>query len=125
MQEFIQMIKTNLENNGFPVKKVSLPTEKMYEAADKKGLSLNAVLEKMHEDEGIQYTIGNDKIVFNKVVVDQNSFPNLNPAMFEKVQEMMSQMAPEQLNEIQDKVANMSEEERSQMLEQAKGMGLF
>jgi len=125
MNKFIEQIKKNLENNGFPAKKVSLPTEKMYEIADSKGLSLNKVLETMREQEQIQFEIGDEKIVFSKVVVGKEDFPNLNPEMFAKVQEMMSKMDPEELKKMQEQVANMSEEEREKMMEQAKGMGLF
>jgi hypothetical protein len=125
MQEFIDQIKKNLEANGFPDKKVSLPTEKMYEIADKKGLSLNKVLEEMKEKDSIHFEIGDEKIVFSKVVVNQESFPNLNPDMMQKAQEMMSKMDPAELQKIQEQIANMSDEEKEEMMEKAKGMGLF
>jgi hypothetical protein len=125
MEDFIKQIIKNLENNGFPDKKVSLPTEKMYEIADNKGLSLNKVLETMKEQEGIHFEIGDEKIVFAKIVVDESNFPNLNPEMMKKAQEMMSKMDPAEMQKIQDQIANMSEEEKEEMLEKAKGMGLF
>jgi predicted transcriptional regulator len=125
MEDFIKQIIKNLENNGFPDKKVSLPTEKMYEIADNKGLSLNKVLETMKEQEGIHFEIGDEKIVFAKIVVDESNFPNLNPEMMKKAQEMMSKMDPVEMQKIQDQIANMSEEEKEEMLEKAKGMGLF
>ena len=128
MQNFINQILKNLESNGFPEKKVSLPTEKMYEIADNKGFSLNTVLDKLAEDEGIEYEIGTEKIVFSKEVkteFDASDFPNLNPDMMAKAQEMMSKMDPNELKAMQDKIQNMSEEERKKMMEQAKSMGLF
>lgn len=125
MQEFKEQIIKNLENNGFPDKKVSLPTEKMYEIADDKGLSLNKVLETMKEEDGIHFEIGDEKIVFSKVVVNETNFPNLNPEMMQKAQEMMSKMDPAELQKIQDQIANMSDEEKEEMMEKAKGMGLF
>ena len=125
MQEFKEQIIKNLENNGFPHKKVSLPTEKMYEIADDKGLSLNKVLETMKDEDGIHFEIGDEKIVFSKVVVNETNFPNLNPEMMQKAQEMMSKMDPAELQKIQDQIANMSDEEKEEMMEKAKGMGLF
>ena len=125
MEEFKKQILKNLEANGFPAKKVSLPTEKMYEVADNKGLSLNKVLEELKADEGLSYDIGDDKIVFAKVVVDESNFPNLNPEMMKKAQEMMAGMDPTELQKMQEQIQNMSEEEREEMLKQAKSMGLF
>ena len=40
MEEFIEQILKNLTDNGFPTKKVSLPTEKMYEIAGLDSLSI-------------------------------------------------------------------------------------
>lgn len=125
MQEFKKQIIKNLENNGFPDKKVSLPTEKMYEIADEKGLSLNKVLETMKEEDGIQFEISDEKIVFSKIIVNETNFPNLNPEMMQKAQEMMSKMDPAELQKIQEQIANMSDEEKEEMMEKAKGMGLF
>lgn len=125
MEQFIEQIKKNLEANGFPAKKVSLPTEKMYEIADDKGLSLNKVLEQLKSDHLIEAEIGTDKIVFSKAEDMAQGFPNVNPDMMSKVQEMMSQMDPEELKRVQDQVANMSEEDKQNMLKQAKDMGLF
>jgi hypothetical protein len=125
MKNFKEQIKKNLEANGFPEKKVSLPTEKMYEVADSKGFSLNKVLEELSKEEKIQYKIGTEKIIFSKLVVNPNNFPNINPEMMGKVQEMMSKMDPDEFQKLQDDVANMSEEERKKMLDKAKGMGVL
>lgn len=124
-EEFKSQIMKNLEANGFPDKKVSLPTEKMYEIADNKGLSLNKVLEELKAEESLNYDIGDDKIIFSKIVVDQSNFPSLNPEMMKKAQEMMSGMDPAELKKMQEQIENMSEEEREEMLKQAKSMGLF
>jgi len=125
MKEFEKQILKNLEANGYPQKKVSLPTEKMYEIADNKGLSLNKVLESLKEEEGLSFDIGDDKIVFSKIEVNQENFPNLNPEMMEKAQEMLSQMDPTELQKIQDQIAGMTDKDREEMMEKAKGMGLF
>ena len=45
--------------------------------------------------------------------------------MMQKAQEMMSKMDPAELQKIQDQIANMSDEEKEEMMEKAKGMGLF
>lgn len=125
LNQFKQQILKNLEANGFPDKRVSLPTEKMYEIADEKGLSLNKVLEELKEEKSLHYEIGDDKIVFSKIIVDETNFPNMSPDMMKKAQEMMSSMDPNELARIQEQIANMTDEEKEEMLKQAKGMGLF
>ncbi|MFG1499740.1 hypothetical protein ABMA70_05970 [Halobacteriovorax sp. XZX-3] len=119
MEKFIDQIIKNLSANGFPEKKVSLPTEKMYEVADNKGLSLNKVLEELREKKMIDSEIGPEKIVFS-----MQKFENQQD-MYAKAQEMMSQMSPEELQKMQDMIQNMSPEQREQMMEQAKKMGMI
>ncbi|MGI4993726.1 hypothetical protein ACRXCV_13895 [Halobacteriovorax sp. GFR7] len=119
MEKFIDQIIKNLSANGFPEKKVSLPTDKMYEVADNKGLSLNKVLEELREKKMIDSEIGPEKIVFT-----MKKFENQQD-MYAKAQEMMSQMSPEELQKMQEMLQNMSPEQREQMMEQAKKMGMI
>ncbi|MAZ49524.1 MAG: hypothetical protein CME65_13270 [Halobacteriovoraceae bacterium] len=95
MEEFIQQIIKNLANNGFPHKRVSLPTEKMFEIADGKGLSFNAVLDQLKEKHQITGEIGPDTIVF--------SLSQAGSDMFSKAQEMMSKMSPEEMQDLMQK----------------------
>ena len=125
MQNFITTILKNLEANGFPSKKVSLPTEKMYEVADQKGFSLNKVLDVMREEHQMDIIIEDEKIIFSKAVVNSESFPNLNPEMIKKAQEMMSGLDPAELQKMQEQIESMSEEEKAEMMAKAKSMGLF
>lgn len=118
MKEFIEQILKNLETNGFPTKRVSLPMEKMYEIAEQKGLSLNSVLEEMRSQHGVEFSVGTEKIVFSQA-------SQMDASMMAKVQEMMAKMDPEELKNIQEQVQNMSPEKRDELLNQAKGMGLF
>ena len=125
MQNFIDRIVSTLEANGFPSKKVSLPTEKMYEAADNKGLSFNAVLEKMKEDLQIEAQIGAEKTVFTKLQLSDNPFEGMDQDdMMAKAQEMMGKMSPEELKAIQDQILNMSPEQKAEMMKKGKEMGL-
>ncbi len=112
-----EMILKNLGQNGFPMKKVSLPLEKLYEVADEKGANLNQILDAL-ATEGTVHEKVEDKIIFRAQMpegVDQD-------AMMKQAQEMMSQMTPEQIAEIQKMVGNMSPEEREQMMQQASQM---
>lgn len=117
MEEFIERIVKTLEDNGFPQKKVSLPLEKMYEAADNRGLSFNKVLEAMKENRQIEGEVGVEKIVFSKAV-EQND-------LFKQAQEMMSQMDPEELRKMQEAVMSMSEDEKAELMKKGKDMGLL
>lgn len=115
---FKEQILKNLETNGFPEKKVSLPLEKLYEVADTKGENLNQILEEF-KGQGIEHEKTADKIIF------KSAMPNLSGDAFTKAQEMMGKMDPEELRKMQEQVANMSDEEREKLMEQAKAMGLF
>ena len=118
MTEFIEQIKKNLTNNGFPMKKVSLPLEKMYEVADEKGLNFNAVLDELKNNHGINHTKEVEKIIFYP------ELPEGQGDWMTKAQEMMSKMDPEQLRKIQEQIMNMSPEEKEKMMEQARKMGM-
>ena len=124
MEKFAEQIKKNLESNGYPGKRVSLPTEKMYEIADNKGLSLNKVLDFLKEDQGVGYEIGDDKIIFTSN--EPVDFSHLNQEdMMGKAQEMMANMDPAQIEEIKKMYENMSASEKENILKQAKDMGLY
>jgi len=116
-KNFKDMILKNLGQNGFPLKKVSLPLEKLYEVANERGANLNQILELL-DSEGTAHEKVEDKIIFCAKIpesVDQE-------AMMKQAQDMMSQMTPEQITEIQNMIGNMSPEEREQMMQQASTM---
>ena len=123
MEKFIDQIIKNLETNGFPAKKVSLPTEKMYEIADNKGFSFNAVLDEMKLKHSIHAEIGSEKIIFHRENEKMNENMSENE-IYAKVQEMMSKMSPEELQKIQEMVMNMSPEQKEEMMKKAKEMGM-
>lgn len=130
MLEFIDKILNTLKDNGFPDKKVSLPTEKMYEAADNRGLSFNKVLEQMKQTIEIDVDITDEKIFFSskKPAASANSadFAGLNQNdMFKKAQEMLSKMDPAEVQKMQDMILNMSDEEREEMMQKGKDLGLI
>lgn len=114
MEEFIEQILKNLTDNGFPTKKVSLPTEKMYEIADNKGFSLNKVLDLLQEKHHIQADIQTEKIVF--------SLSEQGNSMFSQAQEMLKNMDPSELARVKEMVENMSPEQRDEMLKKAQSM---
>lgn len=128
MEKFIKSIMTNLESNGFPDKRVSLPTEKMYEIADSKGLSLNTVLDEMKINNDIDSNVGDDKIVFSKLDTEVSSdpFAGLDQnQMMQKAQEMMSKMDPAELKKMQDMFLNMSDDEKQEMMKKGKDLGII
>lgn len=130
MKKFIEQIVKNLELNGFPAKKVSLPTEKMFEIADTKGFSFNAVMDEMNSSMQILGVIEGDKIVFSKAVenmsgFDMSAFEGLSESeQMAKAQEMMSKMDPAQLQGMKDIFMNMSEEEKADIMKKGKDLGL-
>ncbi len=121
MNEFITHILSILKTNGFPEKRVSLPTEKMFEAADKKGFSFNKVIDQLKADHGIEAQIGADKIIFSKEQTAQKSPQD----MMKEAQEMMAKMNPEELKKIQEMFMNLSPEEKEEIMKKGKDMGLL
>ena len=117
-ETFINQIKKNLEENGYPAKKVSFDVEKMYELADTKGLSFNKVLEDLKLI-GIDSDILTEKIVFSPI---QEASDQAD--MFAQAKEMLSKMNPEEVQNIKDMYENMSDTEREAMMKQAKDMGM-
>lgn len=117
MKEFIEKILQTLKSNGFPEKRVSLPTEKMYEVSESKGFSFNAVIEQLKTEHAIEAEIGSDKIIFSKLSSQED--------MIKQAQEMMSQMDPEELRKIQEMFTNMSPEQKEEMLKKGKDLGLI
>ncbi len=119
MNEFITKILETLKTNGFPQKRVSLPTEKMYEAADKKGLSFNQVLEQMKTEHKILAEISPEKIIFSQAQTE-------NPQdMMKQAQEMMAKMNPEELRKIQEMFENMTPEQKEEIMKKGKDMGIL
>ena len=122
MNEFIQHILQTLKNNGFPGKRVSLPTDKMFEVADSKGFSFNDVLAKLKTEQNIDSQIGPEKIVFTQSV---QAAPANKDDMMKQAQEMMAKMTPEELKKIQDMFENMTPEQKEEIMKKGKDMGLI
>jgi hypothetical protein len=114
------MILNNLEQNGFPDKKVSLPLEKMYEVAEKKSANLNTILEEL-SNEGTLHEKTNDKIIFSQAKSDSP----LNEDMMAQAQEMMGNMSEEEIQNIQNMVKGMSPEQQQEMMKKAQDMGII
>lgn len=120
MKEFIERIIQTLKANGFPAKRVSLPTDKMFEAADNKGFSFNQVLETMKAEHNIEAEIGAEKIIFSQV-----KKPLSQEDLMKHAQEMMAQMDPAELRKLQEMFMNMTPEEKEEIMKKGKDLGLI
>lgn len=129
MKEFAEKILQTLKTNGFPQKKVSLPTDKMFEVAESKGFSFNDVLKVLKDEHNVDSQIGAEKIIFTQSVAVNNSadpFAGMNPQdMMKQAQEMMSKMSPEELKKIQEMFENMTPEQKDEMLKKGKDLGIL
>lgn len=140
-RRFVQSVIDNVKKHGFPEQKVAFPIEQLYEAAHKKGINFNKVLESLDEIQ-IAHEKTPEKIIFfpkdrhrqevepNPAApfagMDPSAFQGKSPAeMMSAVASMMKAMSPEQLEAIKSMYENMSDEERAAILEQAKKLGLF
>lgn len=130
MKEFTDKILQTLKTNGFPEKRVSLPTDKMFEVAESKGFSFNDVLQSLKTEHNIEAKIGPEKIIFTQVTAQaqntENPFAGMSQEeMMRQAQEMMSKMDPEELRKIQEMFTNMSPEEKEQIMKKGKDMGIL
>ncbi len=119
MNDFIEQIIKNLKSNGFPEKKVSLPTEKMYELADSRGLNFNQVLDQLKVKQNISASIETERIIFKQDVQTDNT------DMFAQAQEMLRQMSPEQIAQYQKMFENMSDREKEEILKKGQDLGII
>ncbi len=123
MKDFIDKVIETLNANGFPNKRVSLPTEKMFEAADNKGFSFNTVLNEMREKNQIHSFIEGEKIIFSHEHKEEG--PRVpKEDLFKQAQDMMSQMTPEELQKMQDTIMNMSPEQKEELMKKGKDLGI-
>ncbi len=130
MKEFTDKILQTLKTNGFPEKRVSLPTDKMFEVAESKGFSFNDVLQGLKTEHNIEAKIGPEKIIFTQVTTQapnmENPFAGMSQEeMMRQAQEMMTKMDPEELRKIQEMFTNMSPEEKEQIMKKGKDMGIL
>lgn len=147
-RNFVQNVIDNIKKHGFPNNKVAFPIESMYEAAEKKDINFNKVLETLDEIQ-IAHEKTPEKIIFypkdrvqkstpppspNIPGIDPGMFDNIDPSIFENVNMqdilssaagMMQNMSPEQLGSIKSLYENMSDEERAALMEQLKKLGLM
>lgn len=118
--QFLESIISNLEKNGYPIKKVALPLERMYEVAHEKGLNFNKVLTTL-EERGIAHEKTTTRVIFSPKVATPNG---LTPEAIAQAQKMMSSMPPEQLQQIMEMYQNMSPQQKADIMQKAKDMGL-
>ena len=139
MEDFIELLMRNLTKNQFPQKKVSFDMEKLYERAESRQLSLNSVLDQM-KLRGIDHVKKGDKIIFKPLLPQADHTPtsdsqtqeNSNPGgmdFLEQAKAMMQNMSEDELAAIQplvqERLKSMSEEERTNLFDQIKKMGIF
>ena len=122
MKEFTEKILQTLKTSGFPEKRVSLPTDKMFEVAESKGFSFNDVLQSLKAEHNIEAKIGPEKIIFSQVQAENPVNPE---EMMRQAQEMMSKMDPEELRKIQEMFTNITPEEKEQMMKKGKDLGIL
>lgn len=122
MKEFAENILKTLKSNGYPEKRVSLPTDKMFEVAEAKGFSFNDVLQTLKTEHNVEAKIGAEKIIFSVGEVLSTKSPE---EMMKQAQEMMSKMDPEELRKMKEMFANMTDEEKKEIFKKGKDLGII
>ncbi len=137
IDQIIETIVRNLQKNGFPDSRVSLPKNALEFFVKKHDYELEDVLYEMQQNE-VHSKIEEARIIFSADVFsdsqkeeipegfDFSALKNMDLSKLkEKAESMMSQMSPEERRRYEDMYAKMSPEERQKIFEQAKSMGLF
>lgn len=135
VEEFAQLVLANLQKKGFPAQKVAFPLDSLYESAHRRGVNFNRVLDLLGARH-VAHEKTPEKVIFMAAspVAAPAPFAGLDPGMLQGMSpdqmiamaaQAMQQMSPEQLQAIQSMVGGMSDEERAQMIEQAKKLGLM
>lgn len=144
--QFIDKIVSTIEANGYPDKKVSLPLPKVKAACESKGLELDMILSRLGM-KGFYGKESGEKLIFSNVQEEEpasNPFGNMGgmgdmfggmdmsalqnmsqEELMGQVSSLMETMTPEQQQGMMDMYKNMSEEDRDQLLNKGKDMGLF
>lgn len=123
-------IMNNLQKNGYPEKKVSFTKAPLEAFIKKNDYDLDDILGEM-EVEGIYSKQKVDKVIFSssefgEPAADNNAFNSFNnDEMKKKAFEMMQNMSPEELADIKKKIDSMSDEEKAEMMNKAREMGLM
>jgi len=143
--KFVENIVHNLEKNGFPERRVALPLLRMYESADAKGVSFNKVLDELAA-RGIAHEKTPEKVIFVRAEepkapsgvgpfegldlgalegLDLGALQGLAPEqMMAAAAALMQRLGPEQLAAMQAAVENLSDEDKAQLVERARKLGL-
>ena len=138
IDQIIETIASNLQRNGFPDSKVSLPKNSLESFVKKHDFELEDILYEMQQKD-IYSTIESTRIIFSPTAFsdpekeeaippgfDFSALKNMDLSKLkEKAETMMSQMSPEDRKRYQDRYEKMSPDERQKIFEQAKSMGLF
>lgn len=143
-QSFIERIKKNLENNGFPKKSVSFDMETLYEAADQKNISLNDVLEELETKDKIIHRKSENKIIFTfddnfekeATLNEHSSNESDMAAIFNKLKDMdqsslmsnpmevMKKLSPKEIKILQNFYSSLSASEKEDIIKKGKEMGI-
>ena len=130
MDEFIALLMKNLEKNQFPQKRVAFNMEKLYERAENRNLSLNRVLDEM-KTRGVAHIKKGEQIIFFNQPTQSGSVEpeGLNPDFLEQAKAMMQNMSEDELSAaqslVQERLKNMGDDERNQLFENIRKMGLI
>lgn len=124
--EFVENLLKNLEKNGYPLKKVAFPLDRLYESAYLKGLNFNKVLEAL-KLKGVDHEKTSTKVIFYPENSDAPIEPVDLPAnlaeMMEKAKDMLKNLSPTQMDEVKKMVMNLSPQEREDLMKKAQAFG--
>jgi hypothetical protein len=108
-EPFLENIMRVLGKNGFPLKRVTLPLERMYEAAYEKQLNFNKALTLL-ASRGVDHEKTAEKIIFFQCEDDHLA----------RAAEALKNMSTEQIKQMEELFRNMSDEQKYDMMKQAR-----
>lgn len=151
--QFIEFLKSTLEKNGYPEKKVSLPLAKVQSAAEGKGLELDMILSRLKMG-SVYSELTAEKIIFSDTEAEEPQADTANPfasmpggmdglgdmlggmdlgalqnmsqeELMGQVSNLMGNMTPEQQESMMEMYQNMPDKDKEDIMNKGKDMGLL
>lgn len=130
MEEIADQIKSVLEKNGFPEKRVRLPFQPVFKSCKNRGRSLSAVLNHLKSSD-ILHVMESERILFfhknhppsekspqnHSAEAESQGIPD---AIYAEAMNQIKNMDPEAVERIREQVKNMSPDERAELMKQAQ-----
>ena len=132
METVVKSILANLEKNGFPEKKVTLPFQAIFKSCKKHDTTLSNVLNHLKTSDILHEKIGDRILFYHKTLSPSKKKETVDPGLgadtgiseeaYAEAMEKLKQMDPQEVERIKKQVMDMSPEEQAELMKKAQEM---